>query len=88
VQSQIGEPLRVLSGYRSWQTNHMLYMAGFDVAENSLHIAAKAVDFTVAGVPVSTLGEVARQCGAGGIGLYRSGFIHVDTGAVRNWTGD
>ncbi len=88
VQSQIGQPLRVLSGYRSWQTNHMLHLAGFDVAENSLHIAAKAVDFTVAGIAVSTLGEIARRCGAGGIGLYRSGFIHIDTGPVRNWTGD
>lgn len=88
VQAQVGQPLRVLSGYRSPETNHLLHMAGFDVAENSLHISAKAVDFSVTGVPVATLGDIARQCGAGGIGLYRSGFIHVDTGPVRNWSGE
>ena len=89
VQSQIGQPLRVLSGYRSWQTNQMLHMAGFDVAEHSLHIAAKAVDFMVPGVPAAKLGDICRACGAGGgLGIYQqSGFVHVDTGAMRNWTG-
>jgi len=88
VQAQVNQPLRVLSGYRSAQTNQLLHMAGFDVAEHSFHISAKAIDFSVTGVPVATLGDIARQCGAGGIGLYRSGFIHVDTGPVRNWSGE
>lgn len=88
VQSKVSQPLRVLSGYRSAQTNHLLHMAGFDVAENSFHISARAVDFSVTGVPVATLGDIARQCGGGGIGIYKSGFIHVDTGPVRNWSGD
>jgi uncharacterized protein YcbK (DUF882 family) len=87
IQSQVGQPLRVLSGYRSWQTNHLLHMAGFDVAEHSLHIAAKAIDFMVPGMPAAKLGEICRQCGAGGLGIYRSGFVHVDTGAERNWVG-
>lgn len=88
VQAHVGQPLRVLSGYRSWQTNHLLYMAGFDVAEHSLHIAAKAVDFMVPGILPAKLGEIARQCGCGGLGVYhQSGFIHVDTGATRNWFG-
>lgn len=87
VQAQVEQPLRVLSGYRSRETNQMLHMAGFDVAEHSLHIAARAVDFTVPGLPVAQLGDIARACGAGGIGLYRSGFIHVDTGPQRNWAG-
>ena len=88
VQSQVGQPLRVLSGYRSWQTNHVLYMAGHDVAEHSLHIAAKAVDFMVPNIPAAKLGEICRGCGAsGGLGIYQSGFVHVDTGPKRNWTG-
>ena len=88
IQSQVGQPLRVLSGYRSWQTNHMLYMAGYDVAEHSLHIAAKAVDFMVPGIAADKLGDICRQCGAaGGLGIYQSGFVHVDTGPKRNWTG-
>jgi uncharacterized protein YcbK (DUF882 family) len=88
VQSQVGQPLRVLSGYRSEQTNRLLHMAGFDVAEHSLHIAAKAVDFMVPGIAAPKLGDLCRQCGAaGGLGIYQSGFVHVDTGMLRNWTG-
>jgi uncharacterized protein YcbK (DUF882 family) len=88
IQSQLGQPLRVLSGFRSAQTNHLLHMAGFDVAEHSLHIAAKAIDFMVPGIAPEKLGEICRHCGAGGLGIYhRSGFVHVDTGTTRNWTG-
>ncbi len=88
VQAHIRQPLRILSGYRSWRTNRFLHIVGFDVAEHSLHVAGKAIDFMVPGVPAAALADVARQCGAGGIGVYRSGFIHVDTGTRRNWTGD
>jgi len=87
IQSQVGQPLRVLSGYRSWRTNRFMYLVGLDVAEHSQHVAAKAVDFTVAGVPAAKLGEIARKSGAGGVGVYRSGFVHVDTGLSRDWTG-
>jgi uncharacterized protein YcbK (DUF882 family) len=87
VQARVGQKLRVLSGYRSPQTNRFMHLVGFDVAEHSLHMAAKAVDFMVPGVPARTLGEIARQCGAGGVGIYRSGFVHMDTGMTRSWTG-
>jgi uncharacterized protein YcbK (DUF882 family) len=87
MQAQIGQPLRVLSGYRTWQTNRFLQIVGFDVAEHSQHVAAKAVDFTVPGFTAAKLGDIARRCGAGGVGVYRSGFVHVDTGAMRNWVG-
>lgn len=88
VQGQVGQPLRVLSGYRAQRTNRFMHLVGFDVAEHSLHTAAKAVDFMVPGVPARKLGEIARQCGAGGVGIYRSGFVHIDTGMTRNWVGD
>ncbi len=87
VQSYIDQPLRVLSGYRSWRTNRFMYLVGFDVAENSQHVAAKAVDFSVPGMAAAKLGEIAQRCGAGGIGIYRSGFVHIDTGPSRHWTG-
>jgi uncharacterized protein YcbK (DUF882 family) len=87
VQARVGQKLRVLSGYRSPQTNRFMHLVGFDVAEHSLHTAAKAVDFMVPGVPARMLGEIARQCGAGGVGIYRSGFVHMDTGMTRSWTG-
>jgi uncharacterized protein YcbK (DUF882 family) len=88
VQAIVGQPLRVLSGYRSWRTNRFMRIVGFDVAEHSQHVAAKAVDFMVPGITAAKLGEIARRCGAGGIGVYRSGFVHIDTGMQRNWTGD
>jgi uncharacterized protein YcbK (DUF882 family) len=87
IHAEVGQPLRVLSGYRSWRANRFLWLIGHDVAENSQHVAGKAVDFTVPGVAPAKLGEIARRCGAGGIGVYRSGFVHVDTGPVRAWTG-
>jgi uncharacterized protein YcbK (DUF882 family) len=87
IQSQLGQKLRVLSGFRSAETNRLMHMAGFDVAEHSLHIAAKAIDFMVPGIAPDRLGALCRQCGAGGLGIYRSGFVHVDTGMERNWTG-
>jgi uncharacterized protein YcbK (DUF882 family) len=88
VQAIVGQPLRVLSGYRSWRTNRFMRIVGFDVAEHSQHVAAKAVDFMVPGVTAATLGDIARRCGAGGIGVYKSGFVHVDTGMPRSWTGN
>lgn len=87
IQSHVGQPLRVLSGYRSWRTNRFMYLVGMDVAEHSQHVAAKAVDFTVPGIPAAKLGEIARRSGAGGVGVYRSGFVHVDTASMRDWTG-
>lgn len=88
VQAQIGQPLRVLSGYRSGRTNRFMHIVGFDVAEHSLHIAARAVDFMVPGIGAPKLAEIAKRCGAGGIGVYRSGFVHIDTGPPRAWSGD
>jgi uncharacterized protein YcbK (DUF882 family) len=88
VHAEIGQPLRVLSGYRSWRNNRFMRLVGYDVAENSQHVAGKAVDFMVTGVTAAKLGEIARRCGAGGVGIYRSGFVHVDTGPVRSWTGE
>jgi uncharacterized protein YcbK (DUF882 family) len=87
IHAEVARPLRVLSGYRSWRANRFLWLIGHDVAENSQHVAGKAVDFTVAGVSAAELGDIARRCGAGGVGIYRSGFVHVDTGPQRNWTG-
>ncbi|WP_178133661.1 YcbK family protein [Vineibacter terrae] len=88
MQTKLQRPIQVLSGYRSPETNfrmHMMDPGG--VAEHSFHTIGRAVDFTVAGASAEALGRLARQCGAGGIGVYGSGFVHVDTGPVRNWVG-
>ncbi|MFK8075306.1 MAG: DUF882 domain-containing protein [Granulosicoccus sp.] len=79
-------PLQVLSGYRTPETNAKLRRRSNGVAKNSLHIEGRAVDFYLPGVPVKTLRSAAVDLDAGGVGIYsRSGFIHIDTGAIRRW---
>jgi len=78
----------VLSGYRTPQTNAMLARTTFGVAEHSQHMFGRALD-----VRLPTRNEdavrAARELKLGGVGWYpRSGFFHIDTGSVRNWTLD
>ena len=88
IQTKVLRPIQILSGYRSPETNFKMYMADpVGVAEHSFHMSGKAVDITVAGASMEVLGKLARQCGAGGVGTYGSGFIHIDTGPVREWVG-
>jgi hypothetical protein len=60
----------------------------FGVAEHSQHIVGRALDIRVD----SKLSEAmtkARAMERGGVGWYpHSGFIHIDTGPVRNWNLD
>ena len=78
----------VLSAYRTAETNAMLARTMFGVAEHSQHIVGRALDIRVD----SKLSEAmtkARAMERGGVGWYpHSGFIHIDTGPVRNWTLD
>jgi uncharacterized protein YcbK (DUF882 family) len=88
IQTRVMQPIIVTSAYRSPFTNLRLHIAEpFGVPENSFHTRGKAIDFFVNGVPTTTLARIAREVGAGGIGVYASGFVHVDTGPVRDWTG-
>lgn len=88
MQTKVLRPIQILSGYRSPATNFKMYLADpVGVAEHSFHTIGKAVDIMVAGASVEVLGKLARQCGAGGVGTYSSGFIHIDTGPVREWVG-
>jgi uncharacterized protein YcbK (DUF882 family) len=48
----------------------------------------KAVDICLSGVELSSLRKVTMDLRVGGVGYYpRSGFIHVDLGRLRYWTG-
>jgi len=58
---------------------------GKKAARNSLHMQARAIDFSLPGVPMKTLSRVARQVCPGGVGTY-STFVHVDSGPQRSWT--
>ncbi len=62
----------ILSAYRTAETNAMLARTTFGVAEHSQHILGRALDIRLES-----------------IGWYpHSGFIHIDTGPIRNWTLD
>ena len=88
VALDVDEPLRVLSGYRTPETNAALRKRSNGVARYSLHMEGKAADIHVPGVKTRELQAAALELGAGGVGYYgRSGFVHVDTGRVRRWGG-
>ena len=78
----------VLSAYRTRATNEMLARTTFGVADNSQHIYGRALDvYFPARLDVAM--EAARAMERGGVGWYpSSGFIHLDSGPVRNWTLD
>jgi uncharacterized protein YcbK (DUF882 family) len=78
----------ILSAYRTAETNAMLARTMFGVAEHSQHILGRALDLRLdSKLPVAMNAARAMQCG--GVGWYpHSGFIHIDTGPVRNWTLD
>src|SRR6267154_3266552 len=89
VLDAVGETnATILSAYRTAETNAMLARTTFGVAEHSQHIYGRALDLSLR----SKLGEAmnaARAMQRGGVGWYpHSGFIHIDTGPVRNWTLD
>lgn len=80
----IREPIVVHSGYRTPETNARTEGA----ASNSLHMYGMAVDFDVPGVSVDDLTNVCWSCpGAGGVGSYSGGWVHLDSGPHRFWSG-
>jgi len=75
----------VLSAFRTPETNMMLARTTFGVAENSQHIHGRALDVRFPGKLADAV-AVARAMKRGGVGWYpHSGFIHLDSGPVRNW---
>jgi uncharacterized protein YcbK (DUF882 family) len=81
--------IELISGYRSPKTNAALRARGGEhtgVASTSQHMLGKATDIVVPGVSLDKLRGAALALGGGGVGYYpRDGFVHVDTGRVRQW---
>lgn len=76
----------VVSAYRSPQTNAWLASVSSGVADNSLHMRGQAMDVMLPGRSVGQLHAAGLELGMGGVGYYpRTGFVHLDTGAVRRW---
>jgi uncharacterized protein YcbK (DUF882 family) len=80
------EPIQVVCGYRSPETNEMLHETTEGVASNSLHMEGEAVDLRLIDRPLGYVHRVAVSLRAGGVGYYpHSNFVHVDVGQVRHW---
>jgi uncharacterized protein YcbK (DUF882 family) len=79
----------VVSGFRHPKYNLILRKKGHQVARDSQHTHGNAIDFFVPQVPVQALQAWARAQNAGGVGLYpESGFVHMDIGPIRTWSGE
>ena len=89
VLGAVGETrATILSAYRTAETNAMLARTTFGVAEHSQHILGRALDLRV-DTKIAAAMSAARAMQRGGVGWYPySGFIHIDSGPVRNWTLD
>ena len=89
VLDAVGETkATILSAYRTTATNAFLARTTFGVAENSQHIYGRALDFRLDSKLEEAM-AAARAAKRGGVGWYPdSGFIHIDTGPVRNWNLD
>lgn len=88
LHSKVGikQSFEVFSGYRSPKSNTELRHTTTGVAKKSYHTKGMAVDIRLPKCQLATLHNAAINLKIGGVGKYsRSGFIHIDTGNVRNW---
>ena len=84
----VDEVIRVVSAYRSPETNAMLRARSRAVAKYSQHMLGKAMDTTLPGMSMSRIREVGMRMQRGGVGYYPTAgtpFVHLDVGSVRHW---
>jgi uncharacterized protein YcbK (DUF882 family) len=82
------EPIQVVCGFRSPETNAMLHARSSGVAQFSQHTQGHAMDFFMPGVPLEKIRYVGLRLQRGGVGFYPtsgSPFVHLDTGSIRHW---
>ena len=90
VYREVGatQPIQVVCGYRSPDTNAMLRRRSGGVAEFSQHTLGHAMDFFIPGVALASVRAIGLRLQRGGVGFYPSSgspFVHMDTGTVRHW---
>src|SRR5690242_13941913 len=79
----------IVSGFRHPKYNLILRKKGHQVARDSQHTHGNAIDFAIPHVTVQALEAWARAQKLGGVGIYpESGFVHMDTGPIRTWSGE
>ncbi|MBV9346713.1 MAG: DUF882 domain-containing protein [Pseudolabrys sp.] len=82
------EPIHIICGYRSPETNSMLRARSSGVAQFSLHTQGDAIDFFIPGVSLEEIRNVGLRLQRGGVGFYPSSgspFVHLDMGSIRHW---
>jgi uncharacterized protein YcbK (DUF882 family) len=87
-ESGSGQPIDVLSAYRSPQTNAMLRRRSRQVAEHSQHMEGRAIDAHFVDVGTGRIRDIAMRMQSGGVGFYPTGstpWVHIDSGSVRYW---
>ena len=82
------EPINIICGYRSRDTNELLRKTVGGQASQSQHITGKAIDIAFPDVPLKRMRYSALIRERGGVGYYPTSgipFVHVDTARVRSW---
>lgn len=90
IQRKLGieGEIEIISGYRSPASNAMLGGQSSGVAKKSLHMEGMAIDMRMPQERLACVRQAALDIKKGGVGYYPgSNFVHVDTGAVRQWVG-
>lgn len=78
--------IKVLSAYRSPNTNAMLRRRSSAVAKNSQHMQGKALDFSLPDADMARVRAIGMRLQRGGVGYYPNvPFVHLDSGSVRSW---
>ena len=84
----VEEPINIICGYRSPETNKRMHRRHRGVAHNSYHTKGQAVDINIKGAPLQRIQQIAESLKIGGVGYYpKSGFVHIDVGPIRYWRG-
>ncbi len=83
LRDKVKKPIKVTSGYRTNSYNRRV-----GGARGSFHKRGMAADIHCPGISTKDLASIAEGIGFRGIGIYISqGFVHVDVGPKRSWTG-
>jgi len=83
LRDLIGRAITVTSGYRTPEYNQQV-----GGVPRSYHMLGQAADIYCSGMSTKKLAQLANEVGFRGIGTYvKDGFVHVDVGPKRAWTG-
>lgn len=86
VRLDDGQPTKIVSAYRSPETNRARRRGDRSVARNSYHTRGQAFDVVLPDRNLLAVRQVAVKLERGGVGAYpRAGFLHLDVGPARAW---